>query len=102
IEQAHRVSCDRVSETGVKFFRDRSTAHDRSSLEDLDLQAGHAEVGGASQPIVTCTDDDDVVGLHRGESAKKGERAQQTASCAALRYFLYSRANGTHPNASGC
>jgi hypothetical protein len=102
IEQAHRVSRGRVSETGMKFFRDRSTAHDRSAFEHLDFQSGHAEVGGASQPIVTCTDDDDVVGLHRGASANKDPCAERNASCAALRHFLYSPANGTHPNASGC
>jgi hypothetical protein len=102
VKQAHGVGRDRVSEAGVKFFRDRRTAHNRSAFEHLDFQARHAEVGGASQPIVTCTDDDDVVDLHRGESAKKGERAEQNASCAALRHFVYSRANGTHLNIIGC
>ena len=53
-----------MEEARMKLFRHRRTAHDRSPLEDLDFEAGHAEVGRASQPIVTCPDDDDVIGLH--------------------------------------
>ena len=65
VQQAYGVGRDRVSEPWAKLFRDRRAAHHRSSLEDLDFQARHAEVGGASQPIVPATNDDDVVCLHR-------------------------------------
>src|SRR5215472_381787 len=55
----------------MKFFRHRRAAHDRSTFEHLDFQTGHSEVGGASQSVVTCTDDDDVVRLHRGALAEE-------------------------------
>ncbi len=65
VQQAYGVGRDRVSEPWAKLFRDRRAAYHRSSLEDLDFQARHAEVGGASQAIVPATNDDDVVCLHR-------------------------------------
>jgi len=52
IEQAHRVGSDRVAEPRIKLFRYCRTAHNGPSLEDLDLQPGHAEIGGANEAVV--------------------------------------------------
>src|SRR5262245_59374905 len=92
VQQTHGVGRDRVAEARMKLFRYRRTTHDRSPLEDLDFEACHAEVGGASQPIVTGTDDDDVVGLHRmvlakGASAPSGLGHGSTPSSTTLPVF---------------
>ena len=67
IQQADRICRDRVPEPRKEFLGDRRSAHDRSPLEDLDLDTCHAEIGGAGEPVVTRTDDDDIIALHRCE-----------------------------------
>src|SRR4029077_5861787 len=53
VQQTHRVGCDRVSKTWMKLLRHCRAANDRSAFEHLDLQTGHAEVGGARHPSGT-------------------------------------------------
>ena len=64
VQQTHAVGRHRVAEPGAKLLRDGGSTHHRSSFDHLDFESRHTEVGGASQPIVTRTDDDDVVYLH--------------------------------------
>src|SRR5262249_38145643 len=77
IQQTHSVGRHRVSEPWAKLFRDRRAAYYRSSLEDLDFQARHAEVGGASQPIVPATNNNDVVCLHRRRELQQQGRGSE-------------------------
>src|SRR5262245_31325686 len=65
IEQAHRVGGDRVAKSRMKLFRYCRTAHDRSSFEDLDLQPGHAEIGGADEAVVAPANDDHIMSWRR-------------------------------------
>src|SRR5262249_51977851 len=99
IQQTHGVGGDRVSETRMKLFRHRRAAHGRSAFEHLDFQTGHAEVGGASQPVVTSTDDDDVVGLHR-EALAAETSGWSRSPCSTI--SRYARAKGTDSNLTSC
>ena len=83
VQQAHGVGRDRVSEAGTKLFGHRRSADHRPALEDLDLESRHAEVGGASQPVMTRTDDDDVV-LFIESAICRRERAGRNGSCPIL------------------
>jgi hypothetical protein len=64
VQQADGVGRHRVAKSRIELFGDGSPTDHRSSFHHLDFEPGHTEVGGASQPIVTRTDDDDVVSLH--------------------------------------
>jgi hypothetical protein len=63
-QQAHGIGGDRIAKSRPELLGDRRSAHDRPAFDQLDFEPRHAEVGGASQPIVTRTDDDDVIRLH--------------------------------------
>ena len=64
IQEAHGVGRDRVAETRAELFRDGGSSHHASSFDHFDFKPRHAEIGGAGQPIMARTDDDDVVCLH--------------------------------------
>jgi hypothetical protein len=64
VQQADGVGRHRVAKPGIELLGDGSSTHHPSSFHHLDFEARHTEVGGASQPIVTRTNDDDVVCLH--------------------------------------
>jgi hypothetical protein len=61
IEQAHRVGGDRVAKAGEEFLCDRSTADHGPALDHFDLQAGHAEIGGAGEAVMAGPDHDRIV-----------------------------------------
>src|SRR5262245_14681231 len=69
MQQAHGVSRKRVAKAWKELLRNRRATHHRSSFDHLDREASHAEVGCASQPIVTRADDDDVIFPHRAASS---------------------------------
>ena len=74
IEQADRVGGDRVAEARDELLGDRRSAHHGAALDHLDAEPGHAEIGGAGQPVVARPDDDDVVALHRGRHSLRQTR----------------------------
>src|SRR6185436_15533679 len=73
IEQAHRVGSDRVAEPWIKLFRYCCTAHDGPSLKHLDLQPGHAEIGGADEAVVPSANDDGVMRSRRRHCSVRWE-----------------------------
>ena len=68
VQQAHRVGGGGVAKARQKFFRDCGAADDAPSFQDFDLQPRHGEIGGTGEPVVTRTDDDDVISLHIARS----------------------------------
>ena len=56
------LAADGQTERNIAKF---SSADHRPALDDLDGEAGHAEIGGAGEPIMARPNDDDIIGLHR-------------------------------------
>jgi len=57
VKQAHRVGGDRVAEAGMEFLRDRRASDNRATLQELNLEAGAGEIGGADEPVVSAAED---------------------------------------------
>jgi hypothetical protein len=64
MQEADGVRRDRVSKAWTKFLGHRGAADDPPSLEDLDSQPRHAEVGSAGQSVVPASDDYDIIRWH--------------------------------------
>ena len=82
VEQADGVGGDRVAEARVELLGDRRAADDAAALDHLHLQPGHAEIGGAGQPVVAGADDHDIV-LLRSCAHGLGTTAHQMRGFAA-------------------
>ena len=64
VQKRDRVGGDGVAEAGMKFLSDRRPADLRAALEDRHFEAGHADIGGGDEAVVTAAHDDDV--RHQG------------------------------------
>src|SRR6185437_5695041 len=60
IQQTDSVGRDRVAKAGVKFRRDRGTAHHLAALDHPHPQSGHRQIGRAGEAVMPRTDDDGV------------------------------------------
>ncbi len=77
VQQRDRVGGDRIAEAGVKFLGDRRAADLRAAFEHRDFEAGHGEIGGGDEAVVTAADDDDV--RHQGCGLMRRRAVQRTA-----------------------
>ncbi len=64
VQERDGVGGDRIAEAGMKLLGDRRPADLRAALEHRHFEAGHCEIGGGDEAVVTAADDDDV--RHQG------------------------------------
>ncbi len=60
VQKRDGVGGDGIAEAGVEFLGDRRAADLRPAFEHRDFEAGHREIGGGDEAVVTAADDDDV------------------------------------------
>src|SRR5262249_47439144 len=60
LQQADGVRGDRVTKSGMEFFRHAGAPDDTTPLEDADAQSGHPQIGRAGEAIVAAANDDRI------------------------------------------
>ena len=65
VEQADGVGRDRIAKARMEFLGHRGAADHLAALDHLHAQAGHREIGRASEAVMPRADDDNV-GLCHG------------------------------------
>ena len=84
LQQANGIACNRVAITRREFFRDRSTAHNRRTLQHDDAVSRSREIERAHESVVTSADDGDIEMIAARRTAVRGPVVDGMCTIASL------------------